>query len=280
MMRHRTAIAALVAAGALGGCALDEPEGDGRNQQVEYRTGTNENPNVDDPIDYTSNGERGNVSVTEVLWSGSVEGTMEARVHHPDDIFIELQNKHPRPVHLTGWLLTVRTGANLDTYEPYVSHGDRAHVTYVLPARENGQPIEPNGYVIIAARRDGAFRDADYYIEDLRLPEGPFEISLQDLDERLMDHALDYRKPIFAGGFDLVTSRSMERTQLIFGNRGNRDSSWHAYSLNAWDAAGEDSLHVSLRRRIHEDFRALTYATPGRPNSPDYSGNVSSGSFE
>ena len=42
MMRHRTAIAALVAAGALGGCALDEPEGDGRNQQVEYRSGTDE----------------------------------------------------------------------------------------------------------------------------------------------------------------------------------------------------------------------------------------------
>ena len=255
------------------GCGT-EPEPDGRDESIGYRTGTA----LDD---YRSNGERGNVSITEIMWAGSVyTGPDGIPVHRPDDIFIELQNKHPRPIHLTGWLLTIRIGHHNDGLEEAPSRALRSKQTYVIPARENGNDLDTNELVVIAARRDGAFQNADYFIEDLRIPNAPFEVVLQDLDERLIDHIGDHRKQPFAGAWDGVVARSMERIQLIFNNRGNRDSAWHTYSLNDFDDGDRADYHQSLRRRVHSDYAARTFATPGRPNSPDYSGNISSGTFE
>ena len=139
--------------------------------------------------------------------------------------------------------------------------------------------------VVIAAKRDGAYADvADYFIEDLRIPDGPFEIVIKDLDERLIDHVGDDRKPPFAGAWDGYVARSMERIQLIFNNRGNRESAWHSYSLNGFDAESPEldrgAFHRELRVGIRDDYKARTFATPGQPNSPDYSGNTSTGSFE
>ena len=42
----------------------------------------------------------GNMQVTEVGWAGSVS---DEGVWDPDDVFIEFQNKHPRPINLSGW---------------------------------------------------------------------------------------------------------------------------------------------------------------------------------
>ena len=71
-----------------------------------------------------------------------------------------------------------------------------------------------------------------------------------------------------------------ERIQLIFNNRGNRDSAWHSYSLNDFDDGKRAEFHVQLRERVAEGFKQRTFATPGMPNSPDYSGNISTGTFE
>ena len=62
------------------------PEPDGRGEQVGYRSGT-----ADDG--YLSNGERGNVQITEIHWAGSVKGEGGDAVYDPDDVFIELLNK-------------------------------------------------------------------------------------------------------------------------------------------------------------------------------------------
>lgn len=273
-MRRRAPLLRALLPGALVlaplvGC---EPQPDpGIQREVGYRSGTEND-------DYLSNGERGNVQIYEINWAGSVRGTGDDRVYDPDDIFIELQNKHPRPIHLTGWLLTVETGADLDNLDAR-DYDARATRTYTLPARESRQPVQPNEFVVIAKKRDGAF-EADYYIEDLELPRDGFEVALRDLDNRLIDGAGDARKQPFAGAWDRVTARSMERIQLIFNNRGNRDGSWHTYSLNDFDDGVRGELHGTLRTRIREDYRTLTFATPGMPNSPDYSGYISSGSFE
>lgn len=268
-MRPLTALTLLAGLALLTACA---PEPDpGITREVGYRSGT-----ADD--DYRSNGERGNVQIYEIGWAGSVHGTGEDAVWDPDDIFIELQNKHPRPVHLTDWMITIETGADLDTLVPR-DYDARATRTYTLPARENARPVQPNEFVVIARKRDGAF-EADYYLDDLELPRDGFSITLLDLDQRLIDAAGDARKAPFAGAFDRVTARSMERIQLIFNNRGDRDAAWHTYSLNNFDTAQRGALHASLRARIREPWRAQTLATPGHPNSPDYSGYISSGSFE
>ncbi len=253
---------ALTAALCLAACTIDDPV-PARDQQVGYRTGT-----ADDG--YLSNGERGDIMVTEINWAGSVSGTMGARVHHPDDVFIEFQNKLERPVYITGWNLIIRAAAGRD---PLVeSESER---TFVIPEREGGGPIQPNEFVYIAARRDGAFADADYFIDDLSFPLDGFYMELRDIDDRLMDQAGSQTREPFAGSFDLVTVRSMERIQLIFSNRGTREAAWHSYSLNDWDAE-----HARLTRNIDEAYRALTYASPGVANTPDYSGNTSAGSFE
>jgi len=261
---------AIILACLVPGCE-NIPSPDGRNEMTGYRTGS-----VED--DYTSNGERGNVSITEIHWAGSVANA--GNVHDPTDVFIELQNKHPRPVFLKGWLLTIETGLHADGFRHARSRAERSQVTYVIPPRENGKTIETNEFVIVARHRNGAFRDADFYLEDLEIPAGPFEITLQDLDERLIDHVGDTRKLPFAGAWDGVTARSMERVQLIFNNRGNRDASWHSYSLNDFDIGRRAEYHGTLRARVHPEYTQRTFATPGLPNSPDYSGNTSSGSFE
>jgi hypothetical protein len=264
------ALLSLVLAAASMACE-PQPEDDGRGESVGYRSGTAAD-------DYTSNGERGNVSISEINWAGSVSNGSGS--HDRDDIFIELQNKHPRPIFLKGWLLTIEAGHHSDGLVYPHDRRDRSSLTYVLPARENGLAIETNEFVIISRKRDGAFRDADFFIEDLSIPDGPFEMTLQDLDERLIDHIGDDRKLPFAGAWDGVTARSMERIQLIFNNRGNRDSAWHSYSLNDFDVGRRAEYHLLLRGRVHPDYAAKTFATPGMPNSPDYSGNTSSGSFE
>lgn len=260
---------ALVALCAASGCER-EPDV-GVTREVGYRTGTIED-------EYLSNGERGNVQINELMWAGSIRGDGPERTWDADDVFVELQNKHSRPIYLTRWQLVVEVGPATDGLrEP--SRDDRARVTYVIPEREGRAPVQPNEFVVIAARRDGAF-EADFYIEDLKLPRANFELTLMDLDNRLIDGAGDSRKPAFAGAFDRVTARSMERVQLIFNNRGNRDGSWHTYSLNDFDTGERGALHEALRHRVRPEWRPFTFATPGMPNSPDYSGYISSGSFE
>lgn len=265
MRRLRMAVA--LGALALGSCNT-ELEPSGYQFETGYRSGT-------EADDYTSNVERGSVWITEVNWAGSVETVEDGFVHHPDDVFIELQNKFSRPVHLTGWQLIIEAGTTNEFANP--RGVEDSEIRMVLPPRENGQPINTNEYVVIAARRDGAFQDADFYLEDLRIPYDRWRITIRDIDNRLDDGAGSLRHDVFAGSWDGVTARSMERIQLIFSNRGNMDTSWHTYSYNEWSPG---DLHQRLRARVAENFRDRTYATPGFPNSPDYSGNTSSGDFQ
>ena len=247
-------------------------EPDGRGEQTGYRSGTAAD-------EYRSNGERGNITITEIFWTGSVRDGGDGFEHDPGDVFIELQNKHPRPIYLTGWLLKIEAGhANEGLH--LRSRRYRSEQTFVLPERRNGQPLYPNEYAIVAAKNTGAFPNADFVVPEFRLPDGPFEVTLRDVDERLIDHVGDDRKPPFAGSWDGVTSRSMERIQLIFNNRGGRDAAWHSYSLNDFDTGDRAAFHQRLRANLAPEYMARTYATPGFPNSPDYSGNTSSGDFQ
>ena len=236
---------------------------DERRMSPGYRSG-----NVED--DYTSNGERGQLSITEINWVGSVEQVEDGFEYDPDDVYIEFLNKHFRPIHATGW--QIRIDVSDGTYGGHDEH----FATYILPARENGQPIESNEYVVLTNRLDGAVAEPDFVIPDFRLPRDHFEITIRDLDNRLIEGAGSSHQDVFAGSWDLVTVRTMERVQLIFSNQGSRESSWHHYSLNDWDGA----LHDSLRSGIAEPYRARTFGTPGGPNTPDYSGNTSAGSTD
>lgn len=196
-----------------------------------------------------SSGERGSMMINEVHFAGSVS---DEGVYDADDVFIELLNKHPRPINVSGWRMEV--------------NGDFS-AGYRIPTVDD--PIEPNGYFVIARKKDGAFADvADVFIEDLELGKKEVHIELRDADRRLMEDAGSTEERVFTGGFDGVTARSMERVQLIFGNRGSTGRNWHAYS----DDTGFDT--------ISEGFRQYTLASPGVANSPDYSGNASSGNFE
>ena len=264
----------LVAAALVGGCDDARP-GDERDQQVGYRSGT-----VDD--DFLNNGERGNILITEINWAGSVQTQSDGtRIHRPDDIFIELQNKHPRPVYLTNWQLIVRAGKGRPGYDEQFSRTDPAEKVYKIPARENGEPVQPNEFIVIAVNRFGAFPDSDYFIEDFRLPLDNFMVTLRDPDDRLIEPAGSTKMRAFAGGWDLVSVRSMERLQLIFSNRGTRESAWHAYSHNPFSAdAAELAAHNERNENIAPEYREFTLASPGRANSPDYSGNTASGNFQ
>jgi hypothetical protein len=254
------AVSALLCAA---GCAT-ELDPDDRGQSVGYRSGTAND-------DFRSNGERGNVRMTEINWAGSVSDT---GLYDPQDVYIELQNKHPRPVHLTDWQLIIDSATN-HPRDAYHASTLRARRTYVLPERAGGQPIQPNEYVIVARKNDGAFPNVDYVIPDLEIPKDFFQITLRDIDDRLIEPGGEEHSEVFAGGYDLVTVRTMERVQLLFSNSGSSEPSWHSYSYNVFD---ED--HAVRQENIREGFKLFTYGSPGKANSPDYSGNTSSGSFE
>lgn len=254
------------------GCVRGEI-GDERDQGVGYRNGSSVADNSEgtdgDSESFTSNGERGQVLISEINWAGSIS---DDGVYDPDDIFIEFQNRHARPIYLTGWQLTVEAGTNhpVDADLPY---GERFKVTIPMPERLNGQPIGPSEYVVIAKKADGAFGEvADYILPDLHIPLDFFRIELRDVDDRLNTDAGSRDQEVFAGGYDFVTVRSMERVQLLFANQGGREASWHTYSYNV-----TDEEHAERTRNIREGYREHTFASPGLANSPDYSGNTSSG---
>lgn len=195
-----------------------------------------------------TSGERGSVMISEIHWAGSVtnDGT-----HDWDDVFVELQNKSERTVNLTDWRLEVR-GDHSDTYR--------------IP---DSDPVPTNEYFVIAAKKNGAFGDvADVVIEDLELGRKHIDMTLLDADERLMSGAGSEERRLFAGSWDTVSARSMERVQLIFTNSGSASRSWHSYSSNT----GFET--------IPKKYRKFTLASPGEANSTDYSGSTSSGSFE
>jgi hypothetical protein len=237
-MRAILPIAALL----FGGCNPDPGDPD---QQVGYR--------VDGVNGQGDSGERGNVVITEVLWSGSVkdDGTWDR-----DDVFIELRNQGNRPINLSGWFLEL-TGPAVRSWQ--------------LPAGDAVLDVGEHGYV---ARGDSpCFPSPDWVIDDLFVSNGdPFAITLRDADERLIEGIGSDDMPPFAGGYDLVVSRSMERVELMFGGAGNMPQSWHYYTTAEVDVPNNDNVSFECRR--------FTHASPGSPNSPDYSGAYASGSLE
>ncbi|MFK7930031.1 MAG: hypothetical protein AB8H79_17690 [Myxococcota bacterium] len=228
---------------ALVGCA-EPPKSD---FQVAYRDGiTSEG----------TNGERGNLQISEVLWSGSVTETDDGRVYDPDDIFIELRNTGARPIDLRGWFLRVRGVENR---------------TYRLPDEEFILLVGKE--MFIAAKTDGCFPEPDIHLPELGLPRNdPFDITLQDIDERLINGAGSRTMPPFAGGYDLVVSRSMEMANIMFGARGNYPHVWHHYTDKAVDTPNNTKMKPECRR--------FTGASPGLPNSPDYSGSFAAGGLD
>jgi hypothetical protein len=94
-------------------------------------------------------------------------------------------------------------------------------------------------------------------------------MELRDNDLRLMENAGSKSERVFAGGYDLVKVRSMERNQVIFANIGSNGRNWHAYSQRQ-----------TFTATVAPGFQAHTMASPGTPNSPDYSGFSSGGAVD
>ncbi|MED5374216.1 MAG: lamin tail domain-containing protein [Myxococcota bacterium] len=223
--------------------ACGAPEG--RLEQVGYRDGT-------DSSDGTSSGERGNIKISEVLWSGSVDndGNRDA-----SDVFVEIRNEGVRPINLQGW---------------FIDQEGTIEETYVI---RQELWVQVGEHVFLAAKDTGCFPEPDALLPKLRFGDGdPFRLTLKDSDERLIEPAGSKDMPPYAGGYDYVRSRSMEKVELMFGGRGTEPSAWHYYTPAEVDVANND--------RISEDCQRNTLASPGRPNSPDYSGAYSTGSFE
>lgn len=230
--------------GVLALCACNPDPGE-IDQQVGYRDGLVEGePN---------SGERGSVIITEILWSGSVtnDGTWD-----PTDVFVEIKNESMRPVNLSGW---------------HIDHQGARRVTYRIPS--STIELDVGRHLLIAAKTDGCFPDADLVLPELGFPYGePLQLTLRDADERLMEPAGSRDAPPFAGGWDGQVSRSMEKVELMFGGRGREPHSWHFYTDAEVDVPNND--------RVADACRERTLASPGRPNSPDYSGAFAVGSFE
>lgn len=212
------------------------------DEGVGYRAGT----------DDTTSGERGTVKISEIFWSGSVtnDGVWDQK-----DAFVELRNEGNFNVNVGKWRIDL-TGTIMKTF--------------IIP---EGVVIPVGGHVFFAAKDTGCFPNPDALIPDLVLPDGDnFELTLRDRDERLIEPAGDENMAPFAGGYDFKNSRSMEKIELMFGGRGDQQMSWHFYNFGVVDVPNND--------RVAESCRQHTLASPGRPNSPDYSGAYASGSLD
>jgi hypothetical protein len=214
-------------------------------QGVDFRTPLAEGP---------QSGERGSVKISEVLWSGSVDddGSWD-----PSDVFVEIRNEGSFQLDLSGWIIE-ESGA--------------LHRTFRIPSTD--YRLDVGQHAFIAAKTTGCFPEPDWVIPELAFAKGgdPFELTLRDFDERLIEPIGSEELPAFAGGYDGVRSRSMERVELMFGGDGSSPHVWHFYTDAEVDVPNND--------RISENCRRSTKASPGRPNSPDYSGAFAAGSLE
>ncbi len=231
-------------------------------QSVEYRAGTDE----------TSSGERGNIKISEILWAGAVrdDGTWD-----PYDVFVEFRNEGALPVNMSNWLLQLEGPLDRE---------------WRLPASDF--VLEVDQQAVVATRTDGCVVEPEWVLPDLEFPNrDPFELTLYDSDERLMEPAGSESMPPYAGGYDGIVSRSMERIQLMFGGKGSQPHAWHHYAEQLCSDAylAEDPVErlglfcvddIPNNDRVTPGCRAFTLASPGRANSPDYSGAYASGSFE
>jgi hypothetical protein len=158
---------------------------------------------------------------------------------------------------MSAWLVQIRGGLDADV---------------VLPQSE--VVLEVGERKFAAAKTDGCFPDADWVVPTLRFPKNqdPIYVKLTDADERLIDNAGDRDMPAFAGGYDGRRVRSMERVELMFGGEAGEPQIWHFYTPAEVDIPNND--------RVAERCREFTLASPGRANSPDYSGSIASGSLE
>ncbi len=198
-------------------------------------------------------GERGTVQITEVLWSGSVkdDGTRDR-----DDNFVEIRNTGDGPINISGWQLQIEGEVNR---------------TIIIP--DSDVELDVGEHAFIAAKDTGCFKTPTWVVSELNFGFGdPFKITLRDSDERLIEPIGSTDMPPFAGGYDLVISRSMERVELMFGGAGTTPSSWHYYTPTETDYPNYEA--------IDDECRRFTHASPGAPNSPDYSGSFATGSFE
>ena len=224
---------------ALGACNSDPGEPPG---QVGYRDG----------IDGPNSGERGTLKISEIGWAGSVrnDGTWD-----PDDVFFEIRNEGTRPMNIEQWYVDIR-----------------GFQTSAWRIPEMSEPLQVGDHLFIANKRNGCFADADLFIEDLYFGAGdPFSLTLRDADERLIEPAGSRTMPPYAGIYDGEVTRSMEKVELIFGGRGSSPSAWHHYTKAEVDVVNNDRIAPNCRER--------TLASPGRPNSPDYSGAFAAGAF-
>ncbi len=228
---------------ALAGC---NPHPGYPEEGVEYRDGITS--------DYET-GERGSVKISEILWSGSVrdDGSWDS-----SDVFIEIRNEGTKPIDLSRWHLVLEGAVEMDFRVPQMD-----------------REVEVGEHVFLAAKNTGCFPEPDAVIEGLQLPMGDaFYLSLQDVDEHIIDSAGDRGRvrTAYSGGYDFAVSRSMERTEMMFGAQGDTPHAWHFYTPAEVDVPNND--------RVLAECRARTQASPGRPNSPDYSGAFASGSLE
>jgi hypothetical protein len=236
----RLQLTILGACAGLLGCNPDPGE---TEQVVDYRAGT----------DGATSGERGNVKISEVLWTGSASARGE---RDQSDVFVEFRNEGAFPINMSGWHLILEGSVQR---------------TWRIPDSDLVIPV--GKHVFFAAKDDGCFPNADGYIEGLELPDGdPFRLTLKDADERLMEPVGDKYQPPMAGAWDTVRVRSMERVEIMFGGYGTEPNSWHHYTDAPVDVPNND--------RMAAGCRSYTYASPGRPNSPDYSGAFASGNLE
>ena len=229
---------------ALAGLSACNPDPGHPEQGVAYRDGQDGSAH---------SGERGNIIVSEVLWSGTVTND---GVWDKTDVFVELRNEGSRPVNLSGWVLMMEGGV------------DR---TWTLP--EVSFELEVGAHAFIAAKDSGCLINPDILLPGLTFPTGdPFRLTLKDKDEHLIEKAGSKSQPPFAGGYDLVTSRSMERAEVMFGARGTQPHIWHYWT--------DEPVDIPNNVNIAASCQELTGASPGRANSPDYSGAFAAGGFE
>ena len=160
---------------------------------------------------------------------------------------------------------------------PGADDPDHAWIAATRLVRRLGTVVIGVGDRIIIAHKDtGCFPNVDVVMPELRFPTGdPFRLTLSDSDERLIEPIGSKTMPPFAGGYDLVRSRSMERIEMMFGGYGSEPQAWHYYTplLNeSEDVENNDLVAIGCREG--------TLASPGRANSPDYSGAFAAGNLE
>lgn len=175
---------------------------------------------------------RGMAYISEVHWSGTVDNNGEN--WNPDDDFIEVRSWHKGDLDIGGWSILV------------------IGQSYLVIQVPEGTILSSKQYYTIGNNTNGAFKNFDLVVSNLKLPSSGIEIDIYDGGGAKHADSADFSHyEIMPAGYDTpALKKSAVRLTDYFGAISSLDS-WQTYNANR------------PNELVRSNYQSSVFASPG-----------------